>query len=401
MKIGIFTSDFPYKAPFREETSANGQWGGVGEVVYHLALSLNKRGHEIKIFTVSSNSKDQVYIFENVEVYRYGRLFQIGSTNISLKFLLSPLKYDLDVVNGHRGTPPGALSAYIYSVIKKKPLVLSIHGLYRKADVDHGGFVKKLSMLIFKVVLYNRVLQKAKAITALSNQCVEESDYLGKHSRNVLIIPNGVDLCEMKVDISKEECRNILGLPLDVPIILFLGSLTDRKGPHILLNAAPQIVNKNPTAKIVFLGGGELKESLKTLSVNIGVENVVNFCGFVDEKIKYYYFKAADIFCFPSFREGYPMVLLEASAFGLPLVVSDINVHKAIVRDGYNGLFFKSGEINDLACKINLLLEDSALRRELGKNAWEGVRNQTWDDIALNVELILSECMGNELIDTQ
>lgn len=386
MKIGIFTSDFPYKAPFRDEALESGQWGGVGEVVYHLALSLNKMGHEIKIFTVSSNSRDQVYRFENIEVYRYGRLFQVGSTGISLKLLLSPLKYDLDVTNGHRGTPPGALSAYIYSIVKMKPLVLSVHGPYRRDETYRGSFLKNVSMAVFKNILYNYMLKKAKAIIALSNQCVDYSDYLGKYTEKVMIVPNGIDLHDMKVDLSKEECRKLLGLPLGDPIILFLGSLTNRKGPHILLKAAPQIVSKKPTVKIVFLGEGELKENLESLSVNIGVNDSVNFCGFVDEKSKYYYFKAADVFCFPSFREGYPMVLLEASAFGLPLVVSDIDVHRAIVTEGENGLFFRTGDEQDLASKINTILDNPNLGQRLGRKAKENIYSLSWDNVSKKIE---------------
>ena len=83
------------------------------------------------------------------------------------------------------------------------------------------------------------------------------------------------------------------------------------------------------------------------------------------------------------------MVLLEASAFGLPSVVSDIKPHQAIIRDKYNGLFFKSGDHEDLAHKMNLLLTDNELRETLGHNAWISIYDQTWDNIVKRWSLYL------------
>lgn len=390
MKIGIFTSDFPYKVPFIDEVSKSWQWGGVGEVVYHLALSLNEMGHEIKIFTTSSTFRDQIYKFENIEVYRCSRLFQVGNTGFSLKFLLSPLKYDLDVVNGHRGAPLGALSAYIYSVIKKRPLLLSVHGPYRKNESDLGSFTKRVFMAVFKKVLYGRILKRSKAIVALSDQSVEDSAYLGEFMNKVHIVPNGIDFHELKVDLSKEDCRNLLGLPLDAPVILFVGNLSKFKGFQVLLDAIPYVVKQNPTVKVLFIGKGELENDLARLSLKTKFDKNVIFCGFIDDRnLMNRYYKAADVFCFPSFREGYPMVLLEASAFGLPLVVSDINVHKAIVINGKNGLFFRAGDEKDLASKINFVLENSNLRRLMGQNSREEVSLLTWENVGKKFERIL------------
>ncbi len=389
MKIGIFTSDFPYKEPFIDESTKSGRWGGVGEVVYQWALGLNALGHEIKIFTVSSDGKDQNYKYENIEVFRYGRTFQIAETGISLRLLWKPIHHDLDVVNAHRGVPLGALSAYIYTLFRRAPLILSIHGPYLPNESYQGSSVsKKTAMIFFRKVFYDIILSKARVITALSTQCVDEDAYLPKYRSKIEVIPNGLHLNEYNVRYSKEKCRKLLKLPLTDPIILYLGSLEIRKGPQILIKSLPNILKSHSNAKIIFVGDGKIRNDLEKLSENLGVESSIIFCGFIDEYKKNYYYKSSDVFCLPSFVEGYPMVLLEASAFNLPSVVSDIKPHQAIIRDKFNGLLFKCGDPDDLACKINLLLTDHKLKNTLGHNAWSSIYDQTWENIAKKVESV-------------
>ncbi len=276
MKIGIFTSDFPYKEPFIDDSVKGGQWGGVGEVVYQWALGLNALGHEIKIFSVSSDGKDKYYKYQNVEVFRYGRSFQIGETGIPLGLLWKPIQHDVDMVNAHRGVPLGALSAYIYTIFKKKPLILSVHGPYLPNESYQGySVLKKITMLLFKKIFYKRILTKARVITALSDQCVDEDEYLPRFRSKIEIIPNGLHIEEYNVEYSKEECRKLLGLPMKDPIILYVGSLVSKKGPQILIESTPSILKCHPNAKFIFIGDGTMRNELEGSSIHLGVnENV-------------------------------------------------------------------------------------------------------------------------------
>ncbi len=391
MKIGIFTSDFPYKEPFIDECTKSGRWGGVGEVVYQWALGLNALGHEIKIFTVSSDGRDQNYKYENIEVFRYGRTFQIAETGISLRLLWKPIHHDLDVVNAHRGVPLGPLSAYIYSLFRGAPLILSIHGPYLPNESYQGSSVsKKTTMVFFRKVFYDVILSKARVITALSTQCVDEDEYLPRYRSKIEIIPNGLHMNESGVGYSKEDCRKLLKLPLKDPIILYLSSLVTHKGSQILVKSIPNILKCHPDTKVIFVGDGTIRNNLEKLSADLGVNNSIIFSGFIEEHKKKYYYKMADVFCLPSFIEGYPMVLLEASASGLPSVVSDIKPHQAIIKDEFNGLLFKCGDPEDLACKINLLLADNELKNTLGHNARINIYDQTWDNIVKKVEFVFT-----------
>lgn len=390
MRIGIFTTEFPYKPPFVSTDLQENQirYGGVAEVTYNIVLRLEQLGHEVLVFTTSASNKDEYHQYKNIFVFRYGYLFKIGSTKISLRLLWKPLKYHLDIANGHRGSPPGAMSAYIYSKIKNTPLVISIHGILKKQSSFDQTLIKRATMNIFKEYIYAKILERAKCIMVLSKQAVQESDYLSNFYKKISIVPNGVDLDKMHIDLSKSDCRKILSLPQQMPVVIYVGSIVERKGLHILVKAIPMILKNHPDALFILVGDGNYLDQIKKVSRQMNVEESIIFTGFVDENEKYVYYQAGDIFCLPSFSEGYPMVLLEASAFGLPLVVSDIGVHKAIVKDGYNGYIFTNGDSNDLAIKIIDLIDNRSLRSDIESNSRILAQTHSWDVIVKDIEEI-------------
>jgi glycosyltransferase involved in cell wall biosynthesis len=393
MRIGIFTTEFPYKPPFINNNSSDNLigYGGVAEVTYNIALKLEESGHDVLIFTTSASSKDEYYQHKNVSVYRYAHLVKIGSTGISLKLLWRPLRHRLDIVNGHRGSPPGAISAFIYSKINQIPLILSIHGNLAKQASFNQTLVKGVMMHLFKEYIYTPMLAQAKCITVLSKQAAQESTDLHNICKKIRIVPNGVNLDKLQLKFSKYDCRKLLSLPQHAPMVLYVGSIVEGKGLQVLVKAIPLILKRYPDALFVFIGDGNYLDRIKQLSSQMHIEDSICFAGFIDGDKKLMYYQAADIFCLPSFSEGYPMVLLEASAFGLPLVVSDIEVHKAIVVDGYNGYMFKKGDFNDLAIKILDLMGDNQLMLDMGSNSRMLAQRHSWGLIVKKLEDVFLE----------
>ena len=106
--------------------------------------------------------------------------------------------------------------------------------------------------------------------------------------------------------------------------------------------------------------------------------------------MKPFYYRAADVFVLPSVMksEVFPIVLLEASASGLPMVVSDLDTLKCIIEDGYNGIVTKRGDENNLAGAIIYLLENEGVREKMGKNAREKVKDYSWGRIAEMTEKV-------------
>ncbi len=383
MKIGMFTSDFPFKGQFFLDglDPAISTWGGVAEVVYNMSLSLNAKGHTVKVFTTSPTRKDIVQEHENITVFRYGKDLQVASTLLSLGLVRGPLRHDLDLVHGHLGTPPGAYAASYYARRRKTPFVLTIHTPYNNTSLSGASFPKRVSLRLFMDFFCSPLLERADAITSVSSAVLGESPYYRDFASRTHLIPNGVDLSRLPTGLTKEECRGSLGISNNELIVLFVGSLSPYKNPEILLKAFSGLDRTNRSPRLVMVGDGPLRSALEEQTKRSGVEGRVTLPGFVSEREKMLYYRAADMLVLPSLAEAFPLVLLEGAAFGLPLIVSDIDVFKAVVRDGHTGLMFRSGSQEDLRQKLAQLIENGPERETMGRNARTFAEEHDWKNI--------------------
>ena len=175
----------------------------------------------------------------------------------------------------------------------------------------------------------------------------------------------------------------------DIVTVLFLGNLTFPKGFYDLVSAYKKLRNVYPNIRLVF--AGSLPEAKRTLSEFLAspyreyfinnieeitaeslsfIENAASFdasyLGFVSGEKKRRTFSEADILVLPSYTEGFPMVVLEAMAAGLPVIVTPVGALSEIIEDGVNGFFAEIGDVDGLAGKMETLIRDSELRKRMG-----------------------------------
>jgi len=389
MRIGYFIEKFPYLS----SNPPNYRYSGGGVVALNLAIAMAHRGKNVSVFTTSADSKYLVEEYGNITIYRYSSKFQVFDRKISVNMIFKPLMLDLDIVHIHvTSSPIDVSSGLLYAKTKNKPLIITYHG-----DV----YATTFSRLDYRLAVYfynrlvDKLLMQANVIISPSKYYVEESK-LQKYRDKVVVIPNGITIEKFDIPYSKEACRRKLGLPLDKKIILFVGILYPHKGPDVLLRAMPKILKEVPNAMLIFVGRGVLREKLEKVCKQLDIEEHVKFAGFVEESLKPFYYKSADVFCLPSVvgTEVFPVVLLEASAAGLPMVVSNLNTFKCIIEDGYNGLFTKRGDEKSLADAIIYLLENEEVRKEMGRNAREKVENYSWERIAEMTEKVYEQVIS-------
>jgi glycosyltransferase involved in cell wall biosynthesis len=361
--------------------------GGVEVVAYNLTISMAQKGHEIVVFTTSINSKDIIERHKNLELYRYAKNFRIGVANMSFKLLYKPLEHEIDVVHAHAGNPPAPIAAYWYAKKKKKPFVVTYHG---DEHWNWGGFIKRMSVYFYNKYLLDKILSYADVIISPSEYFIDESRVLGEYRDKIIVIPNGINIDEFCISYSKKNCREKLGLPLNDEILLFLGGLDPHKGPDVLLKAMPKILKSIPDAKLVFVGSGGMREELERLCKRLAVEESVKFAGFVEEHLKPFYYRAADVFCLPSVmkHEIFGIVNLEAMVCDVPIVASKIGGVPDVVKDGENGLLVPPRDSEALADAIVYLLENEDIRKRMGKNGRKKVEGYSWERIAEETEKV-------------
>ncbi|MBP1910657.1 glycosyltransferase family 4 protein [Methanolobus bombayensis] len=385
MNIGYFTSAFPYKDPSTGDSTGLYRGGGVENGTYNLATHMAKRGHKIFIFTSSINSEDSVESYDNIEIHRYASKFVIGQCPISPSLLYKPLfsNIDLDIVHGRMGNLPAPFTAYLYAKKMKKKFVISYHGDWING---YGSVIRRIGVFMYNNFLRDIILSRASLIIALSKYHINQSTALKKYYPKINIIPNGVNIEEFDISLSKGECRKKLNLSNNKNIILFVGSLVPVKAPQILLKAMVHVLNECPNSHLIYIGEGSCKEYLINSCKQMGIESNVFFQGYVQGEDKILYYKSADVFVLPSISEAFPNVLLEASAAGLPMVVSGLECFKVLVKNEYNGLFTKTGDDLDLAQKIISILKSENMRENMSLNAKENVMDYTWKNVAEETE---------------
>jgi glycosyltransferase involved in cell wall biosynthesis len=394
MKIGYYIQHFPYKDRLNEpQYYKQYAYGGAEVVAYHLAVNMAKRGHEVSIFTTSIDRKNSIEKKENMVIYRYAKNFKVGRSNLSFGLFYKPAKYQLDVIHAHLSVKIDGLAALLHAKREKIPLIVTHH-----ADTNvYSGFIHKTRIVyLFSSYVIKKSFSYADIIISPSKYYIDESRFLGKHRDKTVVIPNGINVDEFDISYSREECKEKLSLLLDDKIVLFLSALSSQKGPDVLLKAMPKILKKVPNAKLVFVGGGKMRNDLEALSKRRDIEKHVKFVGFVEESLKPLYYKAADVFCLPSTtsHESFGIVNLEAMACSVPIVASKIGGVPDVVKDGENGLLVPPKDSEVLADAIIYLLENEDVRERMGKSGREKVKDYSWERIAEETEKVYKEVLA-------
>ncbi len=185
--------------------------------------------------------------------------------------------------------------------------------------------------------------------------------------------------------------RNNSRVEADIPILLTLATITKRKGHDLLIEALAQLRHLPWHAR--FVGSQEFDQEWCTyLKQRVNEENLhhrITFVGKVDEVAREFF--AADIFVLPSHFEGYGMAFAEALSFGLPIIGASAGAVADVVPASA-GILIPPGDIKALACALETLLTNPALRRELQIGAQEAARSlPTWSDCANEVVQLINK----------
>jgi len=154
----------------------------------------------------------------------------------------------------------------------------------------------------------------------------------------------------------------------ETQVVLFAGKLERRKGYLELLEAASEVLMEFPRVHFCFAGHGEIEQA-RALAQSLGIERSVSFAGWVGPAEMHDHFRAATIFCLPSFDEGLPMAVLEAMSHSIPVVCTPVGGLPDLISDGTNGLFAEAGNVASIADHILALLRSPDWAMRIGHSA--------------------------------
>jgi len=208
----------------------------------------------------------------------------------------------------------------------------------------------------FERSVYKMVTHLVTGAPSLADKYAE---HYGIKRESVLVMPNWIDLRRFKSILSKEEARKKLDIPQDGKVILFAHRLSPRKGSRMILPVALEIIRARQNTIFIVAGSGPDENFLRREIKNKGLEKNVRLVGAVANRELPEYFVASDIFFMPSEEEGFPRVILEAMALGIPFVASDVGAVRDIIPQVVHGNMVTVGDTEGFVEKIDLLLNQS------------------------------------------
>lgn len=196
-------------------------------------------------------------------------------------------------------------------------------------------------------------------------------------------------------DISKketyaEEIRKRYGIPGDAPVVGFVGRLGREKGCHELLQAFRNVKNEFPNARLLFVGPIEKKETMQPewLEYFENCDDIIK-TGRVNNVEKYT--SAMDVYVLPSYREGFGMGVIEASAMGVPVVVTEYPGPSSAMKDGVSGYSVPVKDVTKLTEHILYLL------RNRDKAMQMGLEGRKWVETHFDQRIFTQKYMENRM----
>lgn len=263
--------------------------------------------------------------------------------------------------------------------------LITMHGTYYL----FSKFVQSISPLHIKIYykiaakteIYclNKINFDKKKITGVSQHVCKALEEIGIDTKEIVYIPNGVDINKFKPIDNKKFLRNKFGIPKNDTVILSLCRLTKHKRVYELIEIFSLIEEEVKDITLVIAGTGELLERTKEFALKKNVKNV-KFLGYIEEEDKPDLYACTDFYIMASKYEGHPLTLLEAMASGLPCIVSDILGLK-IVEDANCGIVVDFNDIEKASEKIIEYIGKDNFNHS--RNAREyTVKNLDWEIIA-------------------
>ena len=239
--------------------------------------------------------------------------------------------------------------------------------LWESHDLDERSALRELAAWAPRTL----ALRGAAAVLPTSSSARRRLVHLGFPPDRMYVLPNAPDVRAIARAVDREATPSA-----GPPTYLYCGRLVASKDVSTLVDAFARVQREIPEARLVIAGSGPLERDLRSSVEQLGLRHVT-FRGFVQPDELSEVYRAADVFVLPSRHEPFGVVLMEAMAAGLPVVVSDRVGSAPDLVDPSSGIVFPAGNVERLAAAMQLLGADPVARAEMGRVAAAAVMK--WD----------------------
>jgi glycosyltransferase involved in cell wall biosynthesis len=362
--------------------------GGFEKNVHELAKRLVIKGHNVSVITCNTNNTKTYEIIDKVFIIRLpcwnilNGSYPIPLPKASKELQGSTLLVNPDVVITQTRFFPLSFLGMVYALIKRKPLIHvergSCHSVVSNKFVD-------IMCKIYDHTFGSLVVKVAKSNVGISTPACEFIQHIG--GENPQLIYNGVEC-----SIGKEQ----LPYSIKAVSIIYVGRLIYAKGVQDLIEAFNKCCESYVGCRLIIVGDGNYREQLESQARKSQYCSQIKFIGELPQQKVMESLAISDIFVNPSYSEGLPTSVLEAASIGLPIVATNVGGTTEIIEHEISGLVVETHDVPALVYQMCKLIKSEELRKKLGNNAkelvkqkfsWDAIVNQ-WEDLIRNYEVI-------------
>ncbi|MGQ0642037.1 MAG: glycosyltransferase family 4 protein [Gemmatimonadaceae bacterium] len=354
--------------------------GGVQAHIRQLTKRLRGRGHDVLILAPGEHPG-----FDPPGVKIVGRPFHIRANGAVARICFSRSsrrivretldEFAPDLVHAH--DPLVTSTSRWAAMHTAAPVVATFHSYFAPDSLAGRCYT---ALVPFGASVWRRIDKRiAVSEAAKESVCSRMGDAA------IDIVPNGTDVHVFE-----------RAVPAKLPkgrTMLFVGRLEPRKGFPIAVRAFARLAQEYSDLQLIVVGEGVEREAVEMLPRALRTR--VHLLGRVSDSVLPGYYAAADVFVAPATgSESFGIVLVEAMAAGLPIVASDIDGYREVVRHGREALLVRRGDPVALADAVQRLVENPAEARALREAGRVRARRYDWDTILATLDGIYGEAIG-------
>ncbi|MCX7917538.1 MAG: glycosyltransferase family 4 protein [bacterium] len=331
--------------------------GGAENFAREFVKFLSHEKVNVKVLTTRKNFfKKNKNFLENVKIVQFF-IPQIRFIGTIIYYIVLSLYLifhfkEFDIIQSFFLKHSSFISIIIGKLLKKKVFC-------RVECSGKFGDIETIKKIPFSII-FLKTFRIADGIIVLSEEMKNELKSYGFKKEKIFLIPNAVNINRFKPCENKENLKTVFGFG-NKKLIIYAGRLTKQKGVEYLIRSFEKIEIKDKC--LLILGEGELKDQLEKLTYELGINNCVLFLGKKENIVPY--LQMSDVFVLTSLAEGLPIVLLEAMACGLPVVVSKVGGNIDVVENGVNGYLVDPQNIYEIKMAIENILKDEIKQNEM------------------------------------
>ncbi len=355
-------------------------FSGQGIQVEAIAKALARRGVDVTIISATSGTQRSIEVCDGYSVVRVGSDPPSFASSLGHSRLTGPMfaartfgylqtSARCDLVHVHAMTD-ALYASYAWCRLHDKPLLFEM----TLVGADDPLAVAQNRHLFSSI--RRTVYGRCDGYVAISPALQELSREAGLPQGRVQLVPQGVDIDRFRPVDDRMSVRRELGLSTDGPLLTFVGSLVHRKGLDVLVDAWCDIHRAHPTARLLLVGRDDFEGhnseraflSDQLARVPAAAAERMHRTGVQQDVHRF--LQASDLFLFPSRREGFGTVMVEAMACGVPCVVAELpGITDFIFPDGGTGIVVAQSDARRLAEGALRLLRDPDAAAQMGEAA--------------------------------